>query len=83
MSQLTVGFLAVQAVFQHTSFSDVDEDVNRVIFAAKDNASLGKQKVQQFTAAKLRHNVEVAADQRLTAKQLDALVDDLAGFRFQ
>ena len=61
----------------------MDDDVNRVIFASKDDAGLSQLKSRSLSMADLSRNVQDTIEARLTADQLAVLVDDLAGFKLQ
>jgi len=61
----------------------VEDDINRVIFAVNGVPGLTEHALQPLSVADLGRRVEVAVDKRLTAEQLSALVDDLAGFNLQ
>ena len=63
------------------AFSEVDDDVNRVIFASKSDVGLSRLKTRSHSVADLSRIVQDAAEARLTADQLAVLVDDLAGFK--
>ena len=61
----------------------MDDDVNRVIFASKNDVDLSKLKTRSLSMADLKGNIQSAVEARLTTDQLAVLVDDLAGFRLQ
>jgi hypothetical protein len=65
------------------SYSQVDDDLNRVLFASNNNSDLRLQTAQPLSPERLVRGVEIAVERRLTAEQLSALADDLACFRLQ